>query len=127
MTQAESVLASLADGMLEAELDRIAAQRASTTSETRDGTGTLARHVYPDRSRLRARRSNTRPGVLVDAVSPTSRLTASRLIDPDQTPANLRRSRCRFAPAWVRIAGIVGNRSEPLPAHPHGYRHSEFR
>ena len=28
---------------------------------------------------------------------------------------------------WVKTAGIVGNRPEPLPADPHGYRHSAFR
>ena len=47
--------------------------------------GVLTRYAYRDGSRLRARRSNTRPGVLVDAVSPAGRLTASRLVELGQT------------------------------------------
>lgn len=84
-TEAEAVLASLADGMTMAELDRLAGEQASTTTETHEQEGTLARYVYPDRSRLRVRLSSTRPGVLVDAVSPTGLLTASRLIDLEHT------------------------------------------
>ena len=84
-TEAEAVLASLADGMTMAELDRLAGERASTMTETREQAGTLARYVYPDGSRLRVRRSSARPGALVDAVSLTGRLTASRLIDLEQT------------------------------------------
>ena len=48
-TEAEAVLASLADGMTMAELDRLAGERASTMTETREQAGTLARYVYPER------------------------------------------------------------------------------
>ena len=84
-TEAEAVLASLADGMTVAGLDRLAGEQASTTTETHEQEGTLVRYVYPDGSRLRVRLSSTRPGALVDAVSPTGLLTASRLIDLEQT------------------------------------------
>ncbi|MCY4086231.1 MAG: hypothetical protein OXG37_04920 [Actinomycetia bacterium] len=88
ITQAEMVVAALADGIGEAELDGLAGELASTRAEIREGTATLRRYVYPDGSRLRTRSSNSsgaRPGVLVDAVSPKGRLTASRLVDLRQT------------------------------------------
>ena len=83
--QAETVLASLADGMDDAELGRVAGKDASSASSRNEEAGVLTRYVYRDGSRLRAWRSNTRPGVLVDAVSPAGRLTASRLVELGQT------------------------------------------
>ena len=88
ITQAETVLAALRDGIDEPGLDGLAGELASTWAETRDGTVRLRRYVYPDGSRLRVRSSSgARQGVLIDAVSPNGRLTGSKLIELGQIDA----------------------------------------
>lgn len=88
ITQAETVLAALRDGIDEPGLDGLAGELASTWAETRDGEVRLRRYVYPDGSRLRVRSSSSAgQGVLIDAVSPNGRLTGSKLIELGQTDA----------------------------------------
>lgn len=71
--------------MNDAELGGVAGKDASRASSRNEKTGVLTRYAYRGGSRLRVRRSNTRPGVLVDAVSPAGRLTASWLVELGQT------------------------------------------
>lgn len=63
--------------------------------------------------------------------NPEEQVTHRRLHTDSKHPGSaLPTPRGTEAPSlrqWARIAGIVGNRSEPPPSDPHEHKHSAFR